>query len=526
MLKKVFGISVLLLLLLSSTAFAVKNVKVDDVLEDVDISFFNGKYEDSLRILIKFNISSIPAGKVTDAKLFFYRKSENGWSGNVSIYGIDNQTWQEDYDISSLWLLNAQRVNFQQFDGKWKANGWDWVDVTASVIRNRNAANDNASFWLEDPNFNDTIPNNVGNNLLPSYLYLGSSTNINNYTALYSSDDSINTAPYLNVTYDEVPSYSNISTELVNTFTGFGYSNFSVRWDDDSGNLSAYIENNFSGSIVNETMSGDYYYNSTTLAAGTYQFRFVAVDSVGNENATDVQYFTIEKGVPNISLSISPSSIVTYPTETTVIGTENNLGDDNVVYALWRVSELVANNSTFKDVSVLDIGSYFYIFNSSQNQNWTSASVNDTLVVEQAALVTGGVIAGGGTLYVPPPETEEERCTEDWSCLEWSDCIDGSQTRICTDGNECGTEDMKPLESRECSVPEETIQENEKSSEPSGTETAPTGLFLGIETGSIIATLAVSVVIIAVLLFVRSRLKEERNVLESMEEPTFSYEED
>lgn len=490
---------------------------IDEVLEDVDISHFDNIRESSYRILIKFDVSVVPEGKVTDAKLFLYRGGGNGWSGNVSVYGIDNQSWREDYDIDSLWKMNTQRTNMQQFNGKWASNGWDWVDVTTTVTGNYDSGNENVSLWLEDPNFNATVPNNVGNHLLmSSYLYLGRASDINNYTALRSSENGkAGTTPYLNITVDEIPFYSNISTGLVDIFTGFVYSNFSIAWEDDSANLSVYLENNFSGSLENDTMSGNYYYNSTTLAAGTYHFRFVAVDSAGNMNATDTQYFTIERGIPEVSISMSPSSTVTDPTQTAVVGIENNLGDDDVVYNLWRGSLLITNGSPYQDVSILGAGSYFYVFNTSGGQNWTGNNINSTLTVEQALPVTGGTITGGGALYIPPPEKEEEGCAEDWNCEEWTDCIDGSQKRTCTDGNNCGTEERKPLESRECSVPEEAIEEKEEAIEK---EAAPTGLFLGFETGSILLImLAVSAIVFVALIILGRKMKRERKILEKPE---------
>lgn len=43
-------------------------------------------------------------------------------------------------------------------------------------------------------------------------------------------------------------------------------------------------------------------------------------------------------------------------------------------------------------------------------------------------------------------------CTEDWSCTDWSECVEGTQTRICTDLNDCGTTISKPTESQSCGV--------------------------------------------------------------------------
>ncbi len=53
-------------------------------------------------------------------------------------------------------------------------------------------------------------------------------------------------------------------------------------------------------------------------------------------------------------------------------------------------------------------------------------------------------------------------CTESWSCPDWStiSCVSGTQTRTCTDLNNCGTIISKPLESQSCS---------------SGTTTSPSG---------------------------------------------------
>jgi len=45
---------------------------------------------------------------------------------------------------------------------------------------------------------------------------------------------------------------------------------------------------------------------------------------------------------------------------------------------------------------------------------------------------------------------ESDGCIESWTCSDWSDCIDGTQTRTCTDANNCGTELEKPSTTQEC----------------------------------------------------------------------------
>ncbi len=46
--------------------------------------------------------------------------------------------------------------------------------------------------------------------------------------------------------------------------------------------------------------------------------------------------------------------------------------------------------------------------------------------------------------------TSISRCTESWSCLEWSSCTNSQQTRSCSDSNDCGTTENKPTETQYC----------------------------------------------------------------------------
>ncbi|MGM5487745.1 MAG: MopE-related protein, partial [Nanobdellota archaeon] len=52
----------------------------------------------------------------------------------------------------------------------------------------------------------------------------------------------------------------------------------------------------------------------------------------------------------------------------------------------------------------------------------------------------------------PPP------CSEDWVCSEWSQCSDGQQTRTCSDQNECGTEQNKPITTQACQSCDDGVQ--------------------------------------------------------------------
>jgi len=49
---------------------------------------------------------------------------------------------------------------------------------------------------------------------------------------------------------------------------------------------------------------------------------------------------------------------------------------------------------------------------------------------------------------------ETPKCTPNWKCSSWSDCSQtGTQTRTCTDENNCGVTTNKPTESQTCTPP-------------------------------------------------------------------------
>ncbi|MBU2099847.1 dockerin type I repeat-containing protein [Candidatus Micrarchaeota archaeon] len=60
---------------------------------------------------------------------------------------------------------------------------------------------------------------------------------------------------------------------------------------------------------------------------------------------------------------------------------------------------------------------------------------------------TGGAVKNIGTKTTGKPAI---KCVEDWSCSQWSECVNGSQTRTCIDSAECGTTEFKPAETQSC----------------------------------------------------------------------------
>ena len=67
-------------------------------------------------------------------------------------------------------------------------------------------------------------------------------------------------------------------------------------------------------------------------------------------------------------------------------------------------------------------------------------------------------------------------CTGQWSCTEWSECVDDMQARACNDLSQCRTALNKPAESRECQTTESEKQPfSTGSMNPDGTDEKANG---------------------------------------------------
>ena len=69
---------------------------------------------------------------------------------------------------------------------------------------------------------------------------------------------------------------------------------------------------------------------------------------------------------------------------------------------------------------------------------------------------------GVNTFAVSNPCSDS--CTPNWQCATWSTCVNGQQTRTCTDTNNCGTTTNKPTPTQSCTA-----------TQPSITVTSPNG---------------------------------------------------
>ena len=145
---------------------------------------------------------------------------------------------------------------------------------------------------------------------------------IGNYTyqAVYANDtsDNINYSDFedINITVNALPAFPFFSTLTETptdpaTYEPNQFYEFNATVTDVDGDLdTVWIEHNFTGTITNYTtgvynLSAVYTYNYTDLYATLYQYRWYANDSLGNENQTDLQYYTVNQNTSLVNLYLN-----------------------------------------------------------------------------------------------------------------------------------------------------------------------------------------------------------------------------
>jgi len=134
-------------------------------------------------------------------------------------------------------------------------------------------------------------------------------------------------------------------------------------------------------------------------------------------------------------------------------------------------------------------------------ENWTctewSSCVNET----QTRTCTDANNCGTTVNKSAVSQTCTVPCEENWSCTDWSTCVNKSQTRTCTDLNNCGTLINKPDETQKCKEEKQPEQQ---------APTTPTGLFSGLNAFDLLTTSILGLAFLTLLLFILKRRKPKR----------------
>ena len=196
-------------------------------------------------------------------------------------------------------------------------------------------------------------------------------------------------------------------------------------------------------------------------------------------------------------------------------------GSDTLNYPLDRCEKY---NVT---ISPCDIGEWeiegcnetstgFWICNCTDNYvlNMTPAKNSvGNFVIEISYVYLFNGIPNTGTSYYYVGTIENETCTPNWDCNNWSECVNGEQNRICTDLNNCNTTVNKPVESSTCSAPSipqltnETAQVTNETNTETNQTSMPTGFFALTPylSNPIVISLAAIVIVSSIMFFMYSK---------------------
>jgi hypothetical protein len=235
------------------------------------------------------------------------------------------------------------------------------------------------SLDLEDPNSAIYAIVNVSS---PGFFSLtGSWNGDENYTA------SSRTYYFDNM----APRYSNDITDPIysSTYSPNGTYNFRIDWFDVD-LTEVKFESNFSGYKKNYTAtttpkiyneSGAFWINLTDLRARNIYYKWFAKDSSNMGSNTSQKDYRIYKAYA-LTMYV-PFDEVKNGTTTVVNCYSNTPELDISDFKLYRNSTLIENTSSLSrgDISVLPVGAYLYVCNTTGTQNYTNQTINSTLMI-------------------------------------------------------------------------------------------------------------------------------------------------
>ncbi|MBI5467486.1 MAG: right-handed parallel beta-helix repeat-containing protein [Candidatus Kerfeldbacteria bacterium] len=142
-------------------------------------------------------------------------------------------------------------------------------------------------------------------------------------------------------------------------------------------------------------------------------------------------------------------------------------------YDQWRASRYAGNyNLFFNRNGALSFGTVNGVSNTTLAQ-WRSATGDDANSLNTDPLMTNpgagdftiastsparGAGSSGTDIGAKPySNSPPPPCVESWSCGAWSACTNNSQTRSCTDANDCGTTVNRPALTQSCDSTAPTV---------------------------------------------------------------------
>ena len=312
--------------------------------------------------------TDLPANPTGYSYRWYANDSANLWGSSVA----QSYIIQKATPTLNLLLDNVANDKEVTYPAQTNATAYETnqgdTDITYQLWRNTSTT---ATLIGSGPNIQDVLTLGAG-----TYYYRYNSSEGQNYT-------SNSTSIVLTITPKSISIYLALNGTQDNKTYVYPEAINATAWKDqtinDEGTVTLYRNGVSVGS------PGQSVTEEILLGNGTYNY--TAVFSAYNYTALPVTRFAfVNKGI--LQLAITGDQTVTYPTQTTVIGTENNIGDADVTYQLWRNDSLVnssLNPGSLSETILLGAGSYVYRFNATGGANWTanSTGVTSTLTVQQ-----------------------------------------------------------------------------------------------------------------------------------------------
>jgi hypothetical protein len=360
---------------------------------------------------------TILGGYYNGTDYFFSPKNQDGLYDSLSFNATANEivNWSRQYVWNST---NIQVKYFEKVDNNISIRKGPWnLNLTLTT-----------DDWATDGYYfiNVTIKDLAGNS---------------NSTELFHFYVD-NTAPLISLATPENNTWSNNSNI-----------NFIFNFTDalsPNASCSLYINgslNQTNNSVIN---GSETIFSVSGLGEGAHSWYINCTDLAGNTKQSEKRTINIDTIAPQIAfISPTPANGASQTAKTFVINVSHN--ESNPAWLLiylnsnlvWNGSYNGSNGFTNWTTPTLADGNYNYQVcanDSAGNQNCTE--IRTIKIYTQS---------GGGGGY---SSLNYYLCIENWSCSDWSDCVNGIQTRNCTDQNRCGTEYNKPSTTTSCVVPE------------------------------------------------------------------------
>jgi hypothetical protein len=168
---------------------------------------------------------------------------------------------------------------------------------------------------------------------------------------------------------------------------------FNLTWTDNfMGMRTVLMQHNFTGTeLVNYTIAGNltssYYYNYANLAVGTYTWRMIANDSLGNTNQSTLTTYTVNKAASGVNVTLNGTDKnITVEVGTTVNLTAFRLAGEGVI-SLYNNGTLInQGNGPLENLTLYNVTGWYnitVIYAATQNYSGSSRTnyiyVNDSI---------------------------------------------------------------------------------------------------------------------------------------------------